>query len=137
MASIHTIQAAIIEAAKADPLVAARLGDPPRLWDRPSRGAGFPFATFGQSRSEELPDGLQAHRVTLIVYSRSADREEAAQSVAALRGALHDAALTLADGRLVSLRAVYSDVLKSDGRTFQGLLRLRAVTESEAVTSAA
>ncbi len=67
--------------------------------------------------------------MTLIVYSRSADREEAAQIVGALRGALHDAALTLADGRLVSLRAVYSDVLKSDGRTFQGLLRLRAVTE--------
>ena len=48
-----------------------------------------------------------------------------------MRSALHHAALTLEDGTLVSLQAVYSDVLKSDGRTFQGVLRLRAVTEAE------
>lgn len=129
MSSVFAVQRAAHEALSGDAGVTALLGDPPRIWDRPPRGAVFPLVSYGRTRSEELPDGLLAHRITLIAYSREAGREEAAAIIAALRGVLHHAALTLEDGTLVSLRTVYSDVLKSDGRTFQGLLRLRAVTE--------
>ncbi|WP_027068510.1 DUF3168 domain-containing protein [Euryhalocaulis caribicus] len=131
MSSAFAVQRALHEALSADAGVTALLGDPPRLWDRPPREAFFPFASYGGTRSEELPDGLQAHRMTLFAWSRETGREEAASVIAAMRSALHHAALTLEDGTLVSLRAVYSDVLKSDGRTFQGVLRLRAVTEAE------
>ncbi len=130
MSSIFTVQEAAHAALAADPLVKAALGDPPRIWDRPPRDAVFPFAAYGAQRTSELPEGLQEHRITLTVYSRKGGREEAAQAIGALRQALHDKALTLASGALVNLRAVYTDVLKADGRTFQGLLRLRAVTES-------
>jgi len=130
MSPVFAVQAAIQDALAAASAVTALLGDPPRIWDRPPRDAIFPFASYGAARSETLPDGLQAHRLTLIVYSRAGGREEAAETVAAIRSALHDAPLPLGEGALANLRVVYADVLKSDGRTFQGLVRLRAVTES-------
>jgi len=130
MSALFSIQSAIHDALSANSGVTALFGDPPRIWDRPPRDAIFPFASYGQTRSETLPDGLIQHRLTLLVYSRSGGREEAANGVEAIRAALHDADLTLGEGALVNLRVVYADTLKSDGRTFQGLIRLRAVTES-------
>lgn len=130
MSSVFTVQQAAHAALAADPLVRAALGDPPRIWDQPPSGAIFPFATYGGQRTTDLLEGLQEHRFTLLVYSRKGGREEAAHALGALRQALHDKALVLGSGALVSMRAVYADILKADGRTFQGLLRMRAVTES-------
>lgn len=129
MSSVFAVQTAAHAALALDPLVKAVLGDPPRIWDRPPRGALFPFATYGGHRSDELPDGLLEHRFSILIYSRCAGREETAQAVAAVRQALHDRSLSLTTGALVNLHAVYTDILKADGRTFQGLVRLRAVTE--------
>lgn len=48
----------------------------------------------------------------------------------ALRTALHEASLTLAGHRLVSLRHETSDAIRgADGETYQGVARFRAVTE--------
>lgn len=130
MSSVFTVQEAAHAALAAEPLVKAALGDPVRIWDRAPSGAAFPYATYGGQRTTELPEGIQEHRFTLMIYSRKGGRAEVCQALGAAKQALHDRALTLASGALVSLRAVYTDVLKADGRTFQGLLRLRAVTES-------
>jgi hypothetical protein len=45
---------------------------------------------------------------------------------------LHDAALSLTDHRLINLRHETTDVRRDpDGETYQGIVRFRAVTESE------
>jgi len=72
------------------------------------------------------------HAVTLHVWSRYGGRAEALDVIAALRGCLHNAALAVADRRLVFIFAQFTDVFRSgDGRTTHGVLRLRAITEAE------
>ena len=47
-----------------------------------------------------------------------------------MRARLHGADLALDGWRLVNLRVTYADVFRAaDGRTVQGVLRVRAVTE--------
>lgn len=127
----RALQAAVLSHLRADSSLDAILGE--RIYDEPPASPSYPYVTLG--RSETRPwggvdgEGVE-HALTLTCVSRFGGAEEAKAVVAALRAALHGAALTLTDHRLVNLRATYADVFRaSDWRSTFGVLRVRAVTE--------
>jgi len=104
-----------------------------RIYDDPPADVVFPYITLGrvESRPADTASGAAIeHAVTLHAWSRHGGRAEALDIIAALRKALHNAALDVADHTLVLLLATFADVFRSgDGRTTHGVLRLRAITE--------
>lgn len=130
------LQLAVRNTLVANAEVKAQLGDPARIYDEPPADPVFPYITCG--RSECLPyDGDALHVVEQIlhlhVWSRYAGRKEAKAVVTAVRAALQDQALTAGGYHHSNLRATYTDVFRvGDGRTTQGVIRLRALTEPEA-----
>ena len=127
----RALQAAVLDHLRADSALDAILSE--RIYDEPPASPLYPYVTLG--RSETRPwggidgEGVE-HALTLTCVSRFGGAEEAKAVVAALRAALHGAALTLTDHRLVNLRATYADVFRAtDWRSTYGVLRVRAVTE--------
>lgn len=125
------VAAALVAALKAAPavsaLVAARVhADAPR---RPV----YPCVSL--SRQESRPfgpdaDGLE-HLLTVTCASKFGGPEEARAVTAAVRAALHNAALAVTGRRLVTLRVTYADVFRAADRELSlGVLRVRAVTEA-------
>jgi hypothetical protein len=133
MSADRAFLAALRTAALADAGVKAVLGDPVRLYDDPPPDPVFPYATLGRIETRAL-DASEApaleHVLTLHVWSRHGGRAEALDAIGALRAGLNDAALSITGRNLVLLLAGASDVFRAgDGRTTQGVLRLRAITE--------
>ncbi len=135
MSADIALVSAIRAAAAGDINVQALLGDPARVYDDPPPDALFPYVTLGrvESRPAEASAGeAMEHAVTLHAWSRYGGRAEALDVLGALRGALHNAALSVEGRRLVLLFAQFADVFRSgDARTTHGVLRLRAITEPE------
>lgn len=133
MSAETALAAAIRAAALADTGVQALVGD--RFYDDPPPDVVFPYLTLGRVDSMAVDSSERealAHGVTLHVWSRYGGRAETLDVIAALRGCLHNAALDVADRRLVLLFAQFADVFRSgDGRTTHGVLRLKAITEPE------
>lgn len=129
------LQKAIFEKLTSDAPTLAALGGPRVYDDAPAR-TEFPFVTFGQSSERDWSTGSDEgfeHLVTLHVWSRARGRQEAEQVIAAARAALHDQDLSLSGHRLINLRHEFSEARRdSDGETFHGIARFRAVTEVEA-----
>ncbi|MDZ7629693.1 MAG: DUF3168 domain-containing protein [Parvularculaceae bacterium] len=126
------LQSAIVAQLKADAGLKTLIGDPPRVIDGPSRAKIFPFVSIDETRETPLgpAPGHVEHDIRVSVHSRYEGRREAKEITTALVSALNDAPLTVTGRRLVSLRAVYADVIfRSDADAHQGLLRFRAVTE--------
>lgn len=133
MSAETALAAAIRAAAMEDAGVQALVGA--RFYDDPPPDVVFPYVTIGRVDSKPA-DASQhetlEHGVTLHVWSRYGGRAEALDVVAALRGCLHNAALDVAERRLVLLFALFTDVFRSgDGRTTHGVLRLKAITEAD------
>jgi hypothetical protein len=127
------LAAAIRATAMENASVQALVSD--RFYDDPPPDVMFPYITIGRVESKPIDaserEALE-HAVTLHVWSRYGGRAEALDVIAALRGCLHNASLNVDDRRLVLLFALFTDVFRSgDGRTTHGVLRLRAITESE------
>ena len=126
------LQQAIFACLTSDSALVTLLGGARVYDDVPERGA-FPYVTFapGIERDWSTGSGVGSeHAVTLHVWSRGAGRKEALAIIDAAQSRLHDAALTLVGHRLVNLRHESSDVRRdSDGETFHGIVRFRAVTE--------
>ncbi len=129
------LQKAIFEKLTSDAPTLAALGGPRVYDDAPAR-TEFPFVTFGQSSERDWSTGSDEgyeHLVTLHVWSRARGRREAERVIAAARAALRDQDLALAGHRLINLRHEFSEARRdSDGETFHGIARFRAVTEVEA-----
>jgi hypothetical protein len=129
------LRAAITDALRADAALVAVLGGP-KIYDEPPRGAAFPCVMLGEARISALPadeTDAQEHQLTLHAWSQQGGHREAHLIAAALLQALDDAALPLADHRLVNLRFALADVRReADGRTYHALVRFRAVTEPAA-----
>jgi hypothetical protein len=129
----EALAASIRAAAMEHAAVKTVLGDPARIYDDPPPDVIFPYVTLG--RVESRPgdaSGMEAieHAITLHCWSRYGGRAEALQVIAALRDALHNAALSVEGRRLVFVFAQFTDVFRSgDGRTTHGILRLKALTE--------
>jgi hypothetical protein len=126
------LQQAIFEKLAGDAATVGALGGT-RIYDEVPARAEFPFVTFGQSTERDWTTGTDEgyeHLVTLHVWSRGHGRKEAEAVIAAARDALHDQALSLAGHRLINLRHEYSEARRdTDGETFHGIARFRAVTE--------
>lgn len=126
------LQKAIHAALSGDGSLLGLLGGP-RIWDDVPRGAAYPYVSFGQSTERDWSTGSEEgyeHILTLHVWSRSKGERETHLIMAAMRNALHDAALIVAGHRLVNLRHEFSDAMRdADGETYHGIVRYRAVTE--------
>lgn len=132
MSAERALVAAIRAAALNDAGAQALLSD--RIYDDPPPDVVFPYLTLGrvESRPADTAAGEAIeHAVTLHAWSRHGGRAEVLDVIAALRGALHNAALDVTGHKLVLLLATFADVFRSgDGRTTHGVLRLRAITEA-------
>jgi hypothetical protein len=127
------LQAAIVARLKGDAVLKTLIGDPPRVFDGPSRDKIFPFVAYDDTREAPLTGapGHVEHDIRLSVHSRYEGRREAKEIATAIVSALNDSALSLAGRRLVSLRAVYADVFhRAEDDSHRALLRFRAVTEA-------
>lgn len=129
----HALLAAIRVHLGADADVRSALGDPVRFYDNHPPDPVFPFVTIGQVTTR--PDDSAAvsafaHTITLHIWSRQGGKSGALAALNALRNALHDAALSMTDWRLVLLRATAAAVANaSDARAVEGVLTLDAITE--------
>jgi hypothetical protein len=128
------LQQAIHASLTGDEALTALLGGV-RVYDDVPERAEFPYVTFAPMSERDWSTGTERgseHGLMLHVWSRGAGRKEALEIMAASRAVLHEAALTLVGYRLVNLRHESSDVRRdADGETFHGIVRFRAVTESE------
>lgn len=126
------LQKALFSKLTADAAVTAALGGP-RIYDDVPNRTEFPYLTFGQTTERDWSTGTEPgheHVVTLHVWSRARGRKETDDVMAAAQAALHDAALTMTDHRLINLRHEFSDARREpDGETYHGVARYRAVTE--------
>lgn len=126
------LQSAIFAKLTADTGVTSMLGGP-RVYDDVPTRAEFPYITFGQTIERDWSTGSEPgseHMFTLHVWSRGDGRKEIDTVMAALRTALHDAALTISGHRLINLRHEFSDARREpDGESYHGISRYRAVTE--------
>lgn len=129
-----TLQQAIYASLTSDSTLVALLGEA-RVYDDVPERRVFPYVTFAPGAVRDWSTGTEAgseHAVVLHVWSRGAGRKEALAIMEALRVCLDDAAATLSGHRLVNIRHEASEVRRdADGETYQGVVRFRAVTESE------
>jgi len=126
--------AAVLARLSDDAGVKAALGDPARVFDRAPGGAAFPFLSLGRAETEPAADDalmLHDHRLTLHIRGRREDRDVLKEALHAVRAALTGPAPALdAPWRCVLCRVVYADLFTGpDGRSLQGLLRVRALVE--------
>jgi hypothetical protein len=131
-ASAVSLRTAIHGALAADAPLTALLGGA-KIYDEPPRAAALPYVTLGQDVISDASTATEAgdeHALTLHVWSRQGGHREAHVLTGAVLEALADAPLELDGHHLANLRFIVADVRReSDGRTYHGLMRLRAVTE--------
>lgn len=127
---------ALVEAVLArlagDGAMAPWLGAPARVHAQPPHQPTFPYLTISRTQSRPSPwqGGGAEILLTVTAVCRWGGAEEARAITGAARRVLEAERPELDGHRLVSLRAVYTDVFRStDTRLTLGVLRLRAVTE--------
>lgn len=127
------LQKAVHAALAADVGIIAMLGDPPRIYDDPPGASALPAVQIGDGLESDWStqtDKGAEHDLTIHVWSRAGGRKEARAILARICGVLHVAELALEDNTLINLRFVNSQVMReSDGETYHGIARYRAVTE--------
>lgn len=125
------LAAAVVEALQAASAVSALVAD--RVHADAPRRPTYPCISLGRAESRPAGpdrDSLE-HLLTVTCASKFGGLEEARAVTAAARAALHNAALTLAGRRLITLRVTYADVFRAADRELSlGVLRVRAVTET-------
>lgn len=127
----NALQAAVLEALRADPVLQAVLGEPARIWDRPPPEPDWPWLRLGEGDSRPLAadGGGIEHALELTCLSRFDGAEEARAVCAAVAACLHGAALEAEGMRTVTLVVRESRIRRSrDLRLTLGTVRLRAVT---------
>lgn len=131
-ASAVSLRTAIHGALTADAPLIALLGGT-KIYDEPPRSAELPYVTLGQdviSDASTATESGDEHALTLHVWSRQGGHKQAHMIAGAVLEALVDAPLELNEHRLANLRFIVADVRReADGRTYHGIIRLRAVTE--------
>ena len=126
------LQKAAYETLKADSGFIALLGGT-YIYDDVPQTAEFPFVVLDQMRINDWSTGTERgseHILMLHIWSRYKGKQEAYEIADAIRSLLDDAELTLDDNRLINLTHQYSDLKRdTDGETYHGVIRFRAVTE--------
>ncbi len=130
------LQVALRGALSADDDVKAWLGDPARVYDEPPDDPIFPYLTCGRARSRPFdgdPDAVIEQILHLHLWSRYSGRREAKETLAVIRAALQGLTISADGYRHTNFFSTYTDIFRGrDGRTTQGIIRLRALTEPEA-----
>ncbi|MCC5977074.1 MAG: DUF3168 domain-containing protein [Salinarimonas sp.] len=130
---ILALRQALLTRLTQDDDLAQAMGGTVHLYDEPPRAAPAIYAVFGDARVRDWPGDLQEaheHEASIVIWARPGSRASALIVADQMAEALHDAALTLVDHRLVNLRVVSCEIGR-DERSGLGraVLRLRAVTE--------
>lgn len=134
MSASAELQKAIVAALRDDQDVAAIVGA--RVFDRMPRAGEYPCVTYGPSderdiRAECVP--LEEHAVQIDCWSQDQGRKEPCKRLlSAVRDALHEAALTLAQPyALVFIRVRQTRIMDDpDGVTVHGVASVEAVVET-------
>jgi len=104
-----------------------------QVYDDVPRDADFPYVTFGPTASRDWSTGSDdgdEHVVTLNAWSRVGGRRGVLAIAETVRAALDEVPLSVDGHRLINLRHEAIDARRGeDGETYQGSIRLRAVTE--------
>ena len=129
--SYHPLQKAVYEALTDDVTLMGMISG---VFDRPPQGQDYPYIALGESSvsdwSTKTSNGME-HAVQMQIWSREGGRRQCAQIMENVHRILHDVNLTPDGHRLISIRFVSSTIsIKSDGWTYQGTMRFRAVTET-------
>lgn len=126
------LQKAVYDALVGNVALTTELGGA-RVYDAVPRGALFPYVTFGAFVTRDWSTGTEQgaeHLLTLRAWSKRGGAREVHRVLEAVRAAVDDGAFTLTGHRLVNLRHEVSDAAReSDGETWSGSVRFRAVTE--------
>jgi hypothetical protein len=126
------LQKAVFQALSEHAAIAALVGAG-RIFDDVPQRTAMPYLTFGPSVVRDWSTGTEAgdeHLLTLHVWSRAEGRREAHAIMSGIRDALHEQALEVEGHRLVNLRHEVSEARReTDGVTYHGVVRFRAVTE--------
>ena len=130
--AVWDLQQAVHARLAADTAVLALLGDA-RVYDDVPRGAAFPYVSLAAFTARDWATGTEpGTEITFTVHawSRGAGHKGPHLIAEAVRGALHDQALALADHHLVNLRHESSETRRErDGDTYRVIARFRAVLE--------
>lgn len=135
MSAASALQKAIFARLSGDAALLALVG-PEGVADRRLAERRLPLVAIAAidsaDRSTATEDG-EDHAVTLEIWSEAAGHREVQAIAAAVRAALHDAALAL-DGHHLVLLLHRDTRLRRDGKTrfHRADMRFRAVTEPEA-----
>lgn len=127
------LQTAIRTHLSGDDAIKSLIGDPPRIYDAPPKGAAFPYLVIGEGRLSDWSgvDGGMVHDLRLAAYCKYAGRLEVKAIMTAVYDALHEAELPLTGHRLINIRFVFADALRRrDGESYEGVMRYRAVTQA-------
>jgi Tfp pilus assembly protein PilX len=129
------LQQAVHAALAGNADVIAHLGSA-RVYDDVPRGAAFPYLTLAGFIARDWATGTESGAEVIFAvnaWSRGAGHKQAHLLAEAVRAALHDAPLTLADHHLVNLRHETSNTHRErDGDTYRVAMRFRAVLEPTA-----
>lgn len=131
MSAAAELQAAIVAALKADPGLAALLGD--RVFDHTPATAAFPYVTLGRLTGYDWSTDTERGSellVSLHVWSQGRGKKQALALMARVDAALHDQALALDGFALVNLRLETTELAYDDAQNaYRGAMRLRAMVE--------
>jgi len=134
MSAALALQMALVTALRADTPLIALLGGA-AIHDGAPQGTAFPHVTLADLSSLDYSDSAgerEEHFATLLVFSRAGGRREALEILAAMTAVLDNAALAVTGHTLVSLVVERTEARRQpDGKTWRGLMRVRAVTEAE------
>lgn len=130
------MQAAVIAALKNAAAVETIVGE--RIYDRVPDNAALPYVNYGDDQvlqddidaGDCLQEGFEVF-VTLHAWSNKVGQVEAKNLGGAIRAALHNAALTVSDHRLITFEHDSTRYLRDpDGLTSHGVLTFRALLDA-------
>jgi hypothetical protein len=129
--SYHSLQKALYEALANDSTL---MGMVSGIFDRMPQGQSYPYVTLDESLGSDASTKTSVsmeYALQIQVWSREGGRRQNVEIMENIHRILHDANLTLIGHRLISIRFISSTIsVKSDGWTYQGTMRFRAVTEA-------
>lgn len=133
MSASWALQQAVFATLCASDDVKEAVGDPPRVFDAPPRGAAFPYVVVGDERMSDWSTATEAgseHALAVQVWSRANGHKEAKLAAEAVRAALDGAELAVTGRTLVGIRHLETEFAReSDGETIRAVVRFRAVME--------
>ncbi len=129
-AAAWALQQAVFAALIADHTLATLCNG--RIFDAVPRGAAFPYVVIGEAKEQDAGSPASEHTLSLHLWSRGNGTREIKQLASAVRGCLDGAPLGLDGHVLVDLAFLAADYARqSDGETYRGSLRFRALTEPQ------